>query len=67
MQLGTTDVELMKHLLSALFDGRKVRAVAGDKFFDNCPECSWRQQQVGNMHGKTLPRDAKSKVALAQS
>ena len=66
MQLGTTDVELMKHLLTALFDSRKVGSVAGDKFFDNCPERSGLQQQMGNMHVTTLPRDAKSKVALGQ-
>ena len=36
MQRGTTGVELTEHLFNALFDGRKVGAVADDEFFDNC-------------------------------
>jgi hypothetical protein len=43
MQLDTASVELTQHHLDTPLDRRMVRAVAGDEFRDNGPQCRGRQ------------------------
>ena len=60
MQFDNADIKLTQQQLDALFDGRIVGAVAGDKFLDNGLQYHGRQLQMGNAHGVILLSNAKS-------
>ena len=66
MQFDTADIKLTQHQLDALFDERIVGAIAGDKFLDNGSQCRGRQLPMGDAHGVSLLRNAKSIGATAR-
>lgn len=60
MQLDTASVELTQYSLNAPLDRRVVRAVAGDEFLDNRPQCRGRKQRGRDAHGLSILHNAES-------
>ena len=50
MQLNSASLKFVQYHLDTRFNCRVVRAVAGDKLFNNGPQCCGRQFRVGNVH-----------------
>ena len=63
MQLDVADVELTQHQFDAMFDGRMVGTVAGDKFLDHGTQCRGRKLPMRDAHGVSLPPNAKTITA----
>jgi hypothetical protein len=63
MQLDDANIELAQHQFDAMFDGRMVGAVAGDKFLDHRTQCRGRKLPMGDVHGVSLPPNEKTITA----
>ncbi len=50
MQLNSASLKFVQYRLDTRFNRRVVRAVAGDKLFNNGPQCYGRQLRMGNVH-----------------
>jgi len=63
MQLGAANFKLPENAFDAAFDARVIGAIAGDEFFDDCPQCPRRQQLVGNTHETCLLTAARNRTS----
>ncbi len=65
MQLDSSSLKLPQHILDAPLDARIVRAIAGNEFLDDGPECRGRQFGVWDTHWLGVLHKVRENVSAA--